>query len=329
MEELDATGEGHVARVRRTLVGIGQPAVPALIRRSRRAEPRHRLRGLRGSREWVGRRRTTALQSSLSLVPQSFEISRPNLPESRTRVRVCRHLLAIPNPPVDPQLATTLKWATGKTISTGASGRKTPDEIERNPIPAEFFVSESRELADNLGSRSDPERSRTRDRADARYIDSPRAVRFYLSRVQEGALPQGPRRPVVRSHSASTCSKRRQADLPKPAVRTGSGWEECAYPHLRGLRHPRAWRAIPAQSESAPHGAPADFYNFFRAEALSSKGDGKGGTWGVGKTVFPMASRANAFVGLTVQEGNSRRLLMGRCILRYHKTSAGRPHLPI
>lgn len=60
------------------------------------------------------------------------------------------------------------------------------------------------------------------------------------------------------------------------------------------------------------------FYNFFRAEGLSDKDKDAGGRWGIGKTVFPRASRINAYFGLTVRESDRRALLMGRCILKAH-----------
>lgn len=62
------------------------------------------------------------------------------------------------------------------------------------------------------------------------------------------------------------------------------------------------------------------FLRFFRGEGLSGSGDDKIiGSWGVGKTVFPRASRISSFFGLTVREDNPRHLLLGRSILKYHR----------
>lgn len=58
------------------------------------------------------------------------------------------------------------------------------------------------------------------------------------------------------------------------------------------------------------------FYCFFRAENATSKGADAGGSWGVGKTAFPRASRANAFFALTNRESDNKTLLMGSLTLR-------------
>lgn len=62
-----------------------------------------------------------------------------------------------------------------------------------------------------------------------------------------------------------------------------------------------------------------NFLNFFRAEGHSDKGEQDRGSWGVGKTVFPRASRISSFFGLTVREDDGKRLLLGRSILKYHR----------
>jgi hypothetical protein len=58
------------------------------------------------------------------------------------------------------------------------------------------------------------------------------------------------------------------------------------------------------------------FYCFLRAENATSKRENSGGSWGVGKTAFPRASRANAFFALSTRESDGRRLLMGSLTLR-------------
>lgn len=209
------------------------------------------------------------------------------------------------------------------TASDGLSfswhfGKKLPSEVERNPIPSEFFVSESRHLADNLVRESiqnalDARLGQGRDRESA-------WVRFYLSEAQ-GALPKA--KADRWFHGLDPHLLSQTSGLKSPPCGPGS-WDECPFLVCEDFGT-HGLLGDPSQSESTASDVASDFYNFFRAEALSSKGGGKGGTWGVGKTVFPMASRANAFIGQTVQEGNSRRLLMGRCILRYHKVSGGGP----
>ncbi len=63
---------------------------------------------------------------------------------------------------------------------------------------------------------------------------------------------------------------------------------------------------------------PHNFYYFWRNVGRSGKTDDKLGRWGLGKTVFPASSQIHAFWGLTVRKSDSRKMLMGQCILRHH-----------
>jgi hypothetical protein len=60
-----------------------------------------------------------------------------------------------------------------------------------------------------------------------------------------------------------------------------------------------------------------DFFFFWRNIGRSGKKDGIG-SWGLGKHVFPAASRINAYFGLTCRSEDKRRLLMGKSILKIH-----------
>ena len=66
-------------------------------------------------------------------------------------------------------------------------------------------------------------------------------------------------------------------------------------------------------------GVANHFLNFFRAEGHSDKGEQDRGSWGVGKTVFPRASRISSYIGLTVRSDDNKQLLLGRSILKYHR----------
>jgi hypothetical protein len=68
----------------------------------------------------------------------------------------------------------------------------------------------------------------------------------------------------------------------------------------------------------ASTGSRNDFYYFFRNVGRSEKTGGERGRWGVGKWVFPAASRISAFLGLTIRENEGLPLLMGQCVLRIH-----------
>jgi len=79
------------------------------------------------------------------------------------------------------------------------------------------------------------------------------------------------------------------------------------------------------ESHEVVDGAPNHFLNFFRAEGQSDKGENDRGSWGVGKTVFPRASRISSFLALTARADDNRQLLLGRSILKYHRMS-GAPY---
>ena len=66
-------------------------------------------------------------------------------------------------------------------------------------------------------------------------------------------------------------------------------------------------------------GVANHFLNFFRAEGHSDKGEQDRGSWGVGKTVFPRASRISSYIGFTVRSDDNKQLLLGRSILKYHR----------
>jgi len=61
-----------------------------------------------------------------------------------------------------------------------------------------------------------------------------------------------------------------------------------------------------------------DFFSFFRAEGLSGKTKGSGGSWGVGKSVFNRCSRINTFLAVTVRRPEQDALLIGKTLLWQH-----------
>ena len=62
-----------------------------------------------------------------------------------------------------------------------------------------------------------------------------------------------------------------------------------------------------------------NFWGFFRSVGISSKGEDSGGSWGLGKWVFPDASSINAYLGVTQRTDESRFLLMGMAMLKTHR----------
>lgn len=67
-----------------------------------------------------------------------------------------------------------------------------------------------------------------------------------------------------------------------------------------------------------------DFYYFWRNVGRSSKSDSDRGRWGLGKTVFPAASKLHSFFGLTVRASDRQCLLMGQAVLRTHSVGGAR-----
>lgn len=70
-----------------------------------------------------------------------------------------------------------------------------------------------------------------------------------------------------------------------------------------------------------------EFSDFWRRVGKSHKSGGKGGSWGLGKLVFPVSSRARCFFGLTIRDGDDTPKLMGQTILSTHPL-AGRMYKP-
>lgn len=68
------------------------------------------------------------------------------------------------------------------------------------------------------------------------------------------------------------------------------------------------------------------FYYFWRNVGRTGKSGGDRGSWGLGKTVFPAASRLSTFFGLTVR-ADGRTLLMGESVLKQHSLD-GRQYKP-
>jgi hypothetical protein len=89
----------------------------------------------------------------------------------------------------------------------------------------------------------------------------------------------------------------------------------------------RGLQGDPLQSEDAELDAAGprnDFYYFWRNIGRSRKEASELGRWGLGKTVFPAASRINAFFGFTVRADDRRRFLMGQSVLKIHKLAGKR-----
>ena len=60
------------------------------------------------------------------------------------------------------------------------------------------------------------------------------------------------------------------------------------------------------------------FYWFFRNIGRSGKGDADNGSWGLGKWVFPDASRISSYIAVTRRSDDDDTLLMGQSVLTKH-----------
>ena len=69
------------------------------------------------------------------------------------------------------------------------------------------------------------------------------------------------------------------------------------------------------------------FYWFFRNVGRSGKSALDGGSWGLGKWVFPDASHANAYIAVARRRSDGETLMMGQAVLTMHKVD-GRRHDP-
>lgn len=65
-------------------------------------------------------------------------------------------------------------------------------------------------------------------------------------------------------------------------------------------------------------GEDNDFFNFFRAEGLSGKGESRGGSWGEGKSVFSRCSKINTFLAVSVRRRDRSIVAIGKSILWHH-----------
>jgi len=69
------------------------------------------------------------------------------------------------------------------------------------------------------------------------------------------------------------------------------------------------------------------FFSFFWAEGRSAKSGANLGRWGIGKQVFPTASRLHSMFGLSVRSDVPAKVLMGSAVVRTH-TVGGRDYQP-
>lgn len=191
-----------------------------------------------------------------------------------------------------------------------------PSEINENPVQGEFFSTDLpkrfvRESVQNsLDARikdgrrdAGPVRVRFSVSGKECALDAPRAAAYlnglrpHFQAVVDAENALGPRKKELEA-------RKELFDRPMPFLVV----QDFGTTGLRG-----------DVEANEPEAKGNDFWGLFRSVGISPKGQDAGGSWGLGKWVFPDASRLNAFVGVTRRQGEERLLLMGQAMLKLHK----------
>ena len=196
--------------------------------------------------------------------------------------------------------------------------RMLPSEINQDPVQGEFFTAAS-DLSERLVRES------LQNSLDARREDETVRVRYRFS-GEEGAL-----RPAGAARYLADLAPHIQADP------NADDAEREAIARARAcFDGPMTWLTVEDFGATGLTGdieaneskeAGNDFWGFFRSVGISPKGEDSGGSWGLGKWVFPDASMINAYLGATRRVGEERTLLMGMAVLRTH-AAGGVKHPP-
>lgn len=183
-----------------------------------------------------------------------------------------------------------------------------PGDTTREPIQGEFFANEAiDDSADALV------REGIQNTLDARRVGMSARVRICIS-GDAGAIEPRTMEQYVEGIEPHLFSRDNGLHY-RPSLADRCRYlvfEDFGTTGLEG--DPQQWR----KSDGERNG----FFNFFRSEGHSDKGETDRGRWGVGKTVFPRASLANTFWGITVRASDGSRLLMGRAILKSHSVDS-------
>ena len=203
----------------------------------------------------------------------------------------------------------------------------TPAEMNQNPVQGEFFTAAS-DLPERLVRES------IQNSLDARLpdADTPVRVRFTFSGDRR-ALPSvdamrylnglEPHLETVALESMEEVSGRAGAPAAEP---------DAVVEAHELLKQPMSYLAVEdfgtfgLQGDlhaNSAYEADNHFWGFFRSVGISPKREDAGGSWGLGKWVFPDASQLNIFLGITLREGEAQPLLMGQAVLKTHTIGQG------
>lgn len=199
--------------------------------------------------------------------------------------------------------------------------RMSPSQVNQDPVQGEFFTAAA-DLPDRLV------RETIQNSLDARRQDETVKVRFAFSGTERALPVEKARRYLIglRSHI--------QAVADGPADSAEAAAMRAA---LECLDRPMTYLTVGDSGTTGLLGdvdanrereAGNDFWGFFRSVGISPKGEDSGGSWGLGKWVFPDASSINAYLGVTRRQGEDRDLLMGMAMLKTHHLSDGNKYPP-
>ena len=194
--------------------------------------------------------------------------------------------------------------------------RMTPAEINQNPVQGEFFTAAS-DLPERFV------REAIQNSLDAKAGDAPVRVRFAFSEQPLPAAEAARYLDGIHDHlDAAQVQPGGSSGQPDPtdeqaAVRRARELLGSAMPYLVVEDFGTTGLAGDIEANAALEEGN-DFWGFFRSVGISPKSDDKGGSWGLGKWVFPDASVLNIFIGLTRRAGESDTLLMGQAVLKTH-----------
>lgn len=189
-----------------------------------------------------------------------------------------------------------------------------PGEMNIDPIEAEFFSTEA------LGSLADAfVREAIQNSLDARLPGVTLTIRILFPSTL--AMLDGDRRERYMTGLLEHFGASRSGLEKPPSPREALNFLVVEDFGTRGLQ------GDPSQSEDQAVDATGprnDFYYFWRNIGRSRKQASELGRWGLGKTVFPAASRVNSFFAVTVRDDDQRRYLMGQSVLKVHKVGGKR-----
>ena len=197
-------------------------------------------------------------------------------------------------------------------------------EINQNPMEREFFVAETineRLVREAIQNSLDASYAR----ADRTSIPGPVRVRFSLRGVRQPLSPDraGAYLPSLLEHLAEGLDQnddfRRQ--IAQPGL-LGEGMQYLVVEDSGTVGLEGDWLQY---DDSAQESAQDNnFYWFFRNVGRSGKSDTDGGSWGLGKWVFPDSSHASAYIAVTRRRSDGETLLMGQAVLTKHNVDSQR-----